>query len=346
LRLLCVQEIFPSCYCRETFDDKSQKAMLRYEFQFVFNGAYSDFVSILSLRSSSRILMYQDQIASIRLLARLSIVPLVIIVLLITIYTLRHWQPRWARPFIKEEPLSKFEELEFKERQPSRWWPTTLAVLAVLVVSVQVFEVIKIRETRVHGIFLLISWAQAALFIAVSCPRYCPWWLLLFYFPSIALDLFMIQSYRNLQSSLVFTRYVTISAAVVCIAIVLLMPFRPISPGSGTISVAGTTPTDTERSPEDGLRLWQFLTTSWIEPVLKIGKVRQLEKEDVWKLGYAFQNGRIAAAFRQVQSSTMLRRLLKANAVDCCILIPLTLIILFCGMAHASQSSCSCTNLG
>jgi hypothetical protein len=269
----------------------------------------------------------------------------VVISLLIVIHAIRQWQPQWTRPFIKEEVLAKWEELKMKKLQPSRWWSIALIILAVLIISVQAFEIIKIRETRYHGVLLLISWAQAALFIAASCPRYCPWWLLLFYFPSLSLDLLIVQNFRNLQDCLVSTRYVTISTTLVCVAIVLIMPFRPISPGSGTISVAGTTPTDTERSPEDGLRLWQFLTTSWIEPVLRIGKARQLEKEDIWKLGYGFQNGRIASAFRNVRGSTMFKRLLKANAVDCCILVPLTLIILFCGTTDDSLPNCSSTNL-
>jgi hypothetical protein len=278
-------------------------------------------------------------------LTHLSIIPLAVILLLIIIHAFRKWLPQWTRPFIKDEALSKLEEVQLKKRQPSRGWSITLAILAVFVISVQAFEIIRIRETRYHGVLLLISWAQAALFIAVSCPRYCPWWLLLFYLPSIALDLLIVQIFRNLEDCLVSTRYVTITTTAVCVAIVLIMPFRLVSPASGTISVAGTTPTDTERSPEDGLRLWQFLTISWIEPVLRIGKSRQLEKEDVWKLGYGFQNGRIASAFRNVQGSTMFKRLLKANAIDCCILIPLTLIILFSGTTNGFLTDCSSTNL-
>jgi hypothetical protein len=56
-----------------------------------------------------------------------------------------------------------------------------------------------------------------------------------------------------------------------------------------------------------------------------------MQKEDVWLLGYEFQNGRLARAFRQIRGATVLRRLLTANAIDSCILVILAFVQLGCG---------------
>jgi len=247
-------------------------------------------------------------------------------------YALRSWRPQWTQTFIKEESFLDPEHLPPKHKEPSRTWPVTLAILAVVVTSIHVFETFESREIQLSRIFLLLSWALAALFIAVDCPRYCPWWLLFFYSPCIAVDSFEINSARDVRGVLAVVQYVKLLLSLICVAVVLTMSFRPTSPVSGPIGAVGATPTNGERSPEDSLRLWQFLTTSWIGPVLKIGKTRQLQKEDIWKLGYGFQNGRIAASFREVRGSTMFWRLLRANAVDCCILVPIALSVLFCGI--------------
>ena len=143
-------------------------------------------------------------------------------------------------------------------------------------------------------------------------------------------ELYTIQSWTNLRDIEAFAHYTTAVVILISITIVLLMEYTPISPGSGPISVVGTVPSSNERSPEDSLRLWQFLTNSWVWPLLQVGKRRQLEKEDIWKLGYGFQNGRVIAAFREMKGSSLFIRLLKANGLDCCILILTALIKLIC----------------
>jgi hypothetical protein len=99
----------------------------------------------------------------------------------------------------------------------------------------------------------------------------------------------------------------------------------------GPIGKAGATPTHTERSPEDGIRLYQWLNIGWVWPLLVTGKARQLEKEDIWALPYASQTEHLALNFRDVSGSTVFRRLLKTNAVDCCILLSISLGAQICG---------------
>src|SRR2546423_5347128 len=75
------------------------------------------------------------------------------------------------------------------------------------------------------------------------------------------------------------------------------------------------TPTSRLRSPEDNLTLLQFLTVSWMGPLISIGIARPLQDEDVWSPGYEFQHRLLHDRFRGL-SGSVLRRLFHANAVD------------------------------
>ncbi|KAE9977417.1 hypothetical protein EG328_002066 [Venturia inaequalis] len=107
---------------------------------------------------------------------------------------------------------------------------------------------------------------------------------------------------------------------------------RPSSLSTESISKAGSIPSHEERSPEDNLRLWQFLSVSWIAPLITIGNKQQVEESNVWLLGYQFQHRRLHEAFR-VLRGTVTRRLLQANGIDVSILTLTAFIQLFCEFA-------------
>ncbi|KAF2674287.1 P-loop containing nucleoside triphosphate hydrolase protein [Microthyrium microscopicum] len=88
-----------------------------------------------------------------------------------------------------------------------------------------------------------------------------------------------------------------------------------------------------ERSPEDVLRLYQWLTYSWVWPLLRIGQTRQLQKSDLWDLPYAIQTRHLAESIQKIHRSTTFRRILKANLSDCYILLPVYIGALVCELA-------------
>jgi hypothetical protein len=268
----------------------------------------------------------------------LSVIPLVVISFVTIAYSLAQlkwkstWLSKWTEPFIKEEPLSDEEELLSEKKRPSVLWPITLAILALGAIALQLFKLRKLGGLQLDAIFFLSAWSQVLLILILNRSRYCPAWLLAFYFSCITIDVSSIQSWTHPRDIDVAVHYGSTIVNFISLFVILIMPFRPISPASGPISVVGTPPSSNDRSPEDSLRLWQFLTTSWVWPLLAIAKKRQLEKEDIWKLGYGFQNGRVIAAFREVESSSLFWRLLKANGLDCGILVLTALIQLACGV--------------
>lgn len=120
------------------------------------------------------------------------------------------------------------------------------------------------------------------------------------------------------------------SAAIGSVLVILMMPLRdPSLPSSGICKV-GETPTSQLRSPEDDLRLWEFLSISWMAPMISIGKKRQLHEEDVWALGFEFQHKRLHETFRQLKGS-VIKRLLRANGIDISIIIGTATVETVCG---------------
>lgn len=129
----------------------------------------------------------------------------------------------------------------------------------------------------------------------------------------------------------IVARYIAAAAAAAACATILLMPFREPSLPSIDISAVGQQPCDDFRSPEDNLRLWQFLTVSWMAPLISTGCKRQLHEQDVWLLGFDFQHSRLHEKFRRLRGS-VLSRLLRANGIDVFIISTISLVQMICGM--------------
>jgi hypothetical protein len=240
----------------------------------------------------------------------------------------QRWRPQWTKPFIEEEFIRE-DEGNLKGGKSVLFW-SILTLLATVALVLQIAKLVILPDLRVSAILLLVSWTLNVAVIAISRPKRCPTSLLLFYVTAFTAESAGLRSgtiARSLEDVLH-----TIGGLIPLVSVItlLLMPLKTMSPLSGSISTVGSQPTNTERTPEDGLRLWQFLTVSWVQPLLSIGNQRQLEKEDVWALGFEFQTARLAQGFRELRGS-VLWRLLKANGIDCCILVLISFISLFCG---------------
>jgi hypothetical protein len=235
-----------------------------------------------------------------------------------------------------EEPPSEADRINSKADYLPQISTIFLFILAILAIGLYLIQPLKWQKLDFNAVIFLVSWTQVLIILALSRQKYCPAWLLAFYFGSLVVEFSTIESWDGHRELETIVHYAITSVTILSIATLLTMPFRPISPASGPIAVAGEIPSNEDRSPEDSLRLWQFLTTSWVWPLLAIGKARQIEKEDIWKLGYDFQCSRVVAAFQEVQGSTLLRRLLRANKVDCLIIVLVGIVGMLCGMYSCS----------
>ncbi|KAJ5220447.1 hypothetical protein N7468_009651 [Penicillium chermesinum] len=127
-------------------------------------------------------------------------------------------------------------------------------------------------------------------------------------------------------------RFISATAALSGTATVLFMPFRHPSLPQLDISTVGQPPSSNFRSPEDNLRLWQFLTVSWMEPLISLGRKRKLNEPDVWLLGFEFQHERLNEKFRQLKGS-VLGRVLRANIVDVFIILAVAVVQIACELS-------------
>lgn len=110
-----------------------------------------------------------------------------------------------------------------------------------------------------------------------------------------------------------------------CILIVLNMPLRDPALSRDGISPVHAAPTVKLRTPEDDLTPMQYMTVSWMRPLIKKGQTRVMEDEDVWDLGFEYKHERLHSVFRVLQGSVT-KRLLIANGLDLVIITLLGLI--------------------
>ena len=113
--------------------------------------------------------------------------------------------------------------------------------------------------------------------------------------------------------------------ALLATGIILCMPFRRPSLNNDLISEPYTPPTNRLRSPEDNLTVWQFISVSWMSPLISLGSARQLNDEDIWILSFEFQHKMLHEFFR-VLKGTVVKRLLKANGLDLVIISALGIV--------------------
>ena len=106
-----------------------------------------------------------------------------------------------------------------------------------------------------------------------------------------------------------------LAMALSIVMLILQMPMRAPQLPKDEIGSQSEPPSYELRSPEDDLTLWQFMTVSWMSPLISLGFKRQLNEDDVWALGFEFQHRYLHDAFRELRGSVT-GRLLKANGID------------------------------
>jgi hypothetical protein len=111
-----------------------------------------------------------------------------------------------------------------------------------------------------------------------------------------------------------FRRILLAGVAMLAPVMILNMPLRPQDTSIEGIGNIHDAPKPELRSPEDNITLWQWMTASWVTPLLALGKRRQLNEGDVWSLPL-FQHRELHDTFRE-PSGPVFRRLMAANGHD------------------------------
>jgi ABC-type multidrug transport system fused ATPase/permease subunit len=235
----------------------------------------------------------------------------------------------WPRPFI-EEPVEISETDSKTSSVP--WYSICLFVLSLTGFTTQIIFSLNttISWTRVTAAL----WAAAALHIAIWRPRTGSVILFVDYMGIVTAGALVMAVYlhRDLHSQNAVLSLTSTGVALIATGIVVNMPLRDPSLSRAAISRPFATPTAELRSPEDNMTLFQWMTVSWLAPLIKIGNKRQLHDDDVWRLAYEFQHRQLHDTFRELKGSVV-RRLLVANWIDLALLSILAIIELVANYA-------------
>ncbi|PMD36578.1 ABC transporter-like protein [Hyaloscypha variabilis F] len=221
--------------------------------------------------------------------------------------------PEWSRAFV-EEPKGEQDELPSGENKPYTGMTIILFAVSIACLALQTLTVF-VPTLRVEFVFPAASWAVGSLVIAICRPVTAPLALLALYSSIfITQAIVFVDSPSGLHVKDIPSILALVSA-LVAIGVILAMPLRHPHLPKDQISPAFGPPTSELRSPEDDLTVWQFMTVSWLAPLMTTGNKRQLNDEDVWQLGYEFQHRMLHDTFRELKGS-VLGRLFRANGLD------------------------------
>jgi ABC-type multidrug transport system fused ATPase/permease subunit len=237
---------------------------------------------------------------------------------------------KWMRSFVQEiaEPVV---EIEIVRR---RRWTAYTQVLSLLTLTGLVLQLVASTADRSNvAVFVpILTWLVVLFQLVLLRPRTVPYavlWLLIV--QCIAQAILVGHSFWNGDLARSFSIASTI-AGFVGIVVLLFMPLRDPYWSTKTISKPFTEPNSTLRSPEDIINLRQFMTVSWVAPLLALARQRQLEETDVWALPYGFAHRRLHDHFRELKGS-VIARLITANAIDLGLIVFLGLLELVCTYA-------------
>ena len=254
----------------------------------------------------------------------ISCIPAVVAALLLLLGACSLIVPWRPRPFVQEIVEGTNDDLLPRKRKHG-----FLAALLGLITA---------AAAVLRSVVAILLWPAPAA-VAPAAAWFAGLGLVIVYKPRTApfsvLAIFVLQATATLiiildgEIDLSFERFPSDVASLVLsllgILIILFMPFRDPSLPADRISKPMTESSATLRSPEDNLSLWQFMTVSWMTPLIRLGYQRQLQDEDVWQLPYEFHHQRLHDNFRLLRG-TVVRRLVKANAIDLVILTTLGLL--------------------
>ena len=235
--------------------------------------------------------------------------------------------PLWLRNIV-EEPLESQGESVPKGKIIFTPSPVRLLVTSSIGFLILLFSVFH-PNVGLGMPVTAATWAIACVLIIYCRPVVAPKALLVLF-----ISILVFQCLVLLDTASYKLRYddipilLGISTALAAIAIILNMPLRDPRLSTEKVSPLFSPTTSSLRSPEDNLTIWQFMTVSWMAPLISLGNSRQLNDEDVWSLGYEFQHRLLLDRFSELKG-TVLRRLLDANGIDLIIISVLSIIELF-----------------
>lgn len=232
-------------------------------------------------------------------------------------------RPKWATPFI-EEFRQQRDMVNPNSRKSSGTNATILLVLSFVGLALHLATFFHPR-VDIAGLPPAVSWTLIITLVAIDRPRTTPFTVLAIVLSLVATQLFQLVGARSALNIRDLPASLALLTALSVVVVIVRMPLRDPDLSSDGISPPFEHPTSQLRSPEDNLTLWQFMTVSWMTPLICLGSTRQLNNEDVWSLAFEFQHSVLHESFKELKGSVA-RRLLTANGLDLVIISLLAIL--------------------
>jgi len=240
-------------------------------------------------------------------------------------------RPSWSKTFIEEPEEERYRTPPSKQSTPFRVF--LLSGLAAVGACLQ----LGLLLTPLRTLWVALpatAWIAALVYTLLLRPRTFSLVVLALFTALFASQCSLLvnvwQNTFHWEQRLVLA---TTALALFGVIATITMPMREPGWSKFGISEPFSEPNDKMRSPEDNLTFWQWMTVSWVMPLLRLARKRQLNEEDIWLLPYEFQHTFLHDAFRQLRGS-VLRRLLAANWFDLVFLTLLELVELVCNYSQ------------
>ncbi|KAK8049496.1 ABC transporter [Apiospora phragmitis] len=228
-------------------------------------------------------------------------------------------RPSWLQIFAKE--------YSGKEVLVKRLWTFNAVALTLISISglgATIASAIAPPPNAWRGLEIT-PWVLSIILTLVQRPRKTPKTLLGLFLTSLVGTVVASISTQTRADRTSILHLGEICIALGGIAVILSMPMRDPLMGNHGIAGKHDTATVALRSPEDDVSLWQWMSVSWLKPLLRKGCRKQLDDGDVWQLPYEFQHDRLHELFGALQGS-LIRRLMLANGLDLIIITFLALV--------------------
>lgn len=234
------------------------------------------------------------------------------------------WRPQWTLPFIIDSPDPYLDDLLIAAISKTSGY---LLLLWVIVGAGSVTQLAQaaLQWPAIGGLTQCAPWFLALGLLVIRKPRTTPVSVLLILASHIVCQSVVMANHDHWPKTEMGLDITSLTLSILGVLVILMMPLRDPSLPASSISKPHTEATASLRSPEDNLTLWQFMTVSWMTPLIRTGYQRQLQDDDVWQLGFEFQHRGLHNNFRRLKG-TVMQRLLTANGIDLVIVTALGIL--------------------
>ncbi|KAH7334355.1 hypothetical protein B0J17DRAFT_770708 [Rhizoctonia solani] len=224
-------------------------------------------------------------------------------------------------PDIPTERSSLLPNSSVPITRPDAWRQITFTVLALLETAGWTVAVANRAKSNIGGLALvtaiaaLVSWVYAALRPSIRPSRTAYYDLFSIYLSHfLAACVALYEASSSATGSVGFSTeriaYV-LNSLLTFVGLVLIVNMPLSLSGMPEVDEDGLLP-----ALEDHCTLWQWMTFTWVSPIISLGATRPLEEKDLWQLSRSMRTRTLMRKFLQVQRSSLLRRILVANAMD------------------------------